>query len=101
MWMMYWNTSLEQRSGTFTSIGSNWGGGGVVVEQSGILYMRFEYDSTTGFRMHLSPDGLSWNAYSWIANPLGGAPTHMGLGHTTWGGTSPFIVSREYFRVNP
>jgi hypothetical protein len=61
-----------------------------------------EYDSTSGFQLHFSPDGILWEPGGYVANPLGGAPTHMGMGHTSWGG-GPWAkyVSRDYFRVNP
>lgn len=103
IWLMYWNTTIELRSGTFTNINVDHNSPGLVLTGFGnaLHYLRMEYDQTSGFRVHWSSDGISWVAGPFVANPLGGAPTHMGLGHTTWGGGNPKMVTREYFRVNP
>lgn len=103
IWLMYWNTTIELRSGTFANINVDHNSPGVaVIYQGSHIYLRLEYDSTSGFQLHFSPDGIQFEAGGYVANPLGGAPTHMGMGHTTWNaGTYAEYVAREYFRVNP
>lgn len=102
IWLMYWNNTIELRSGTFANINVDHNSPGVVlVNQSSHIYQRLEYDQTSGFQLYFSPDGIQWEAGGFVANPLGGAPTHMGMGHTTWGGAWAKYVARDYFRVNP
>lgn len=109
IWQMsYFSTSLpvlDIRSGTFTNVSTDHnspGSSGPNYVPLSHWYQRFEYDSTNGFRQWFSPDGVSWSQLGggWVSNPLGGAPTHMGIGYSTWGGEER-IVSVEYFRVNP
>ena len=110
IWQMTWfptnDFSRDIRSGTFTNISSDHnqpGTSGQLYTPFGHLYQRFEYDSTLGFRQFFSIDGISFDTYSggYVTNPLGGAPTHMGMGYSTWGESRPFNMGLEYFRVNP
>ena len=68
---------------------------------TGILYQRLVYSQANGFKQFLSPDGVTWTnmAAGWTANPMGGVPTHYGMGFSTWGSSSRQVVSVEYFRV--
>jgi len=109
IWQMnYWNPAgliFDLRSGTYAYIGSDHSSPGSTMHGgdggTGILYQRLVYSQANGFKQFLSPDGVTWTnmGSGWTANPMGGMPTHFGMGFSTWGGSSQQVVSVEYFRV--
>lgn len=107
IWQMsFWTGAVTHdiRSGTFTNISVDHnapGGGNGYSLPFSHYYQRFEYDSTSGFKQYFSPDGINYSSFGagYVTNPLGSAPTHMGIGFSTWNGSTDKLFSIEYFRV--
>lgn len=107
IWQMsFWGGAVTHdiRSGTFTNIATDHnapGGANGYSLPFSHYYQRFEYDSTSGFKQYFSIDGVYYTSFGggYVTNPLGSAPTYMGIGFSTWGGTTDKLFSIDYFRV--
>ena len=107
IWQMNYNwgrsgfAQRDIRSGTFTNAPTDHNAPGSSLGMTGpLLFLRFRYDVTNGFRQWHSADRVSWlDGGSWVANPMGGAPTHFGVGISNWGDANPRIGTLEYVRA--
>lgn len=62
------------------------------------LHMRLEYSASNQFKYYVSPDGISWRLLDTRSITM--TPTYVGFAGGTYGGSTPFIFSFDYFRVN-
>ncbi len=100
-WMMHFGATMDLRSGTFQNVNVDHSSPGTSMNDlvSGLLYYRLEFDSTSGYRQGISPDGISWFYGAFVAAPF--TPTHAGFGWSSWGSSVPRLVAHDYYRANP
>jgi hypothetical protein len=63
------------------------------------VHLRLTWVAANSFRAWTSDNGVSWLPIV-AATAYTLTPTYVGLFLTSWGSTSDFIISYEYFRVN-
>jgi hypothetical protein len=62
-------------------------------------HLRLKYDASNSFKYYHSPDGISWTLIGTRSITL--TPTHIGVAGSTYGGSTPYVFSFDYFRINP
>jgi len=63
------------------------------------FHMRLKYASANTFEYYYSPDGISWTLVH--TRTITMTPAYIGIAGSTYGGSTPFIFSFDYFRYNP
>jgi hypothetical protein len=95
--------TFDMRSGTFTNVSTdhNQPGNAAGYSITPFMYQRFEFHSTSGFKQFWSPGGNRFSSFGggYQANPLGGNPTHYGIGFSSFGASVEKLFDIEYFRV--
>ncbi len=62
------------------------------------FFMRWKYEGSNTFRGYVSPDGITWrDATGSTTYTL--TPTHVGFSISTWGSSTPCVMSLAYFRL--
>lgn len=63
------------------------------------MHMRLKYSAANTFEYYYSPDGISWILST--SRTITMTPSHIGIAGSTYSGSTPFIFSFDYFRLNP
>lgn len=63
------------------------------------LHIRLKYSAANTFEYYYSPDGISWILIGSRSITL--TPSHVGIAGSSYGSSTKFVFSFDYFRVNP
>lgn len=107
LWYMpYTNSSNAGGASVSVRYGANWtmatdyGSVQYAGDWSGWLHQRIVAKGSDQWQFFVSHDGVSWlDLWGGVKTIAGFAPTHMGIGYSTWGATWTGTASAEFIRL--